>query len=198
MLGPKMAEKLLLHLYYECTRHKTAIPWDAIAHRFHPGSSGAAIVQHFNRLRKELIADGHLVPPVATKPGPGSASEANIRGYTRSFLEGDDITTTRPVFFDEDMPDLKFNIPNAYDCEADESMLDSPNNASSQELSQQELGSPPPLRAAYEAFEQGAMLRGPEYAAFLGAKGRGADDYDGDAATSFDSEVSAQRVSRSC
>ncbi|UKZ80514.1 hypothetical protein TrVFT333_008275 [Trichoderma virens FT-333] len=58
---PRMAEKLLLHIHYECARHKVNVPWDAIAHRLRPGSSGQAVLQHVNRLRKELLSEGHML-----------------------------------------------------------------------------------------------------------------------------------------
>lgn len=110
-----MAEKLMLHLHYECTRHKVAIPWDTIAHRLHPGSSGAAVVQHINRLRKELVSEGHLVPPVAQKPGTSSATDPNIRGYIREDMHGEDRESVRPVYFGEKVDDAKFNLPDAFD-----------------------------------------------------------------------------------
>lgn len=128
--GPRMAEKLLLHLHYECTRHKVAIPWDTIAHRLHPGSSGAAVVQHINRLRKELIGEGHLVPPVAQKPGTAISIDPTIRGYIRENMDGGDRETVRPVHFGEKVDDAKFNLPDAFGADAasdeDFSMPDSP------------------------------------------------------------------------
>lgn len=117
-VGPRMAEKLLLHLHYECTRHKVAIPWDTIAHRLHPGSSGAAVVQHINRLRKELISEGHLVPPVAQKPGAAVSIDPTIRGYIRQNMDGEDRETVRAVHFGEKVDDAKFNLPDAFGAEA--------------------------------------------------------------------------------
>ncbi len=111
-----MSEKLLLHLMYECSRHQVEIPWDAIAHRFHPGSSGSAIIQHLNRMRGTLIAEGHLVPPVPQKPGVRIHVDPNIRGYIRKYPENaDEQFTTRAVRFDEKIEDRKFNLPDAYD-----------------------------------------------------------------------------------
>lgn len=110
-----MAEKLLLQIHYECWRHKIQLPWDAIAHRLHPGSSGAAVLQHLMRLRRDLISEGHLVPPMPNKPGAGSTLDPEIRGYIRKYPEGRDRTTTRPVMFDESIDDLKFNLPDAFD-----------------------------------------------------------------------------------
>lgn len=48
-----------------------------------PGSSGEAITQRLMRLRKELVAEGHLVPPVAQKPG-GPIEDAAVRGLVRA------------------------------------------------------------------------------------------------------------------
>ncbi|KAK5997111.1 hypothetical protein PT974_02463 [Cladobotryum mycophilum] len=122
---PRMAEKVLLHLYYECTRHKVQIPWDAIAHRLRPGSSGAAIIQHINRLRRDLIAEGHLVPPIAQKTNSAAALDPKIRGYVRRDMDGDDRETTRAVMFDEKMDDPKLNLPDAY-LAHDDSQQDQP------------------------------------------------------------------------
>ncbi len=102
------------------------IPWDAIAHRFHPGSSGSALVQHLNRLRSTLIAEGHLVPPLAQKPGVRSQIDPTIRGYIRDEGESGDVYATRPVKFDEKIEDRKFNLPDAYD---------NPNGGSGQKVS---------------------------------------------------------------
>ncbi|KAH6610235.1 hypothetical protein Trco_000255 [Trichoderma cornu-damae] len=111
---PRMAEKLILHLHYECVRHKVNIPWDAIAHRLRPGSSGAAVLQHVNRLRKELLSEGHLVPPPAQKASPATPFDPSIRGYVRD-TASDDKHATRPVGFDEKMDDAKINLPDAFD-----------------------------------------------------------------------------------
>ncbi|KAK6447390.1 hypothetical protein FP744_10003640 [Trichoderma asperellum] len=111
---PRMAEKLILHLHYECVRHKVNIPWDAIAHRLRPGSSGAAVLQHVNRLRKELLAEGHMVPPPAQKASPLTPFDPSIRGYVRDPSE-DDKHATRAVGFDEKLDDAKINLPDALD-----------------------------------------------------------------------------------
>ncbi|PNP37887.1 hypothetical protein TGAMA5MH_10228 [Trichoderma gamsii] len=111
---PRMAEKLILHLHYECVRHKVNIPWDAIAHRLRPGSSGAAALQHVHRLRKELLAEGHMVPPPAQKASPLAPFDPSIRGYVRD-PSGDDKHATRAVRFDEKMDDAKINLPDAFD-----------------------------------------------------------------------------------
>lgn len=108
-----MAEKLLLHIQYECHRYKIDLPWESISHRLHPGSSGGAIMQHFNRLRSHLVAEGHLVPPVCQKPGTDGA-DVTVRGYIRRYPDSDDTVTTREVPFTEPMEDRKFNLPDAY------------------------------------------------------------------------------------
>jgi hypothetical protein len=109
-----MAEKLLLHLQYECTRHKIQLPWDAVAHRLHPGSSGAAVMQHLNRLRRELITEGHLVPPLPSRPSFCETSDMEVRGFIRD-LNVEERLATRPVRFDEHVEDRKFNLPDALD-----------------------------------------------------------------------------------
>jgi hypothetical protein len=111
-----MAEKLLLSIYYECARYKSEIPWDSIAHRFHPGSSGGAILQHLARLRNTLISEGHIVPPLCQKPGSRAVVDPAIRGYIRSTPEGaDDVYATRPVLYSEPIEDRRFNLPDAVD-----------------------------------------------------------------------------------
>ncbi|KAK7430575.1 hypothetical protein QQZ08_002867 [Neonectria magnoliae] len=111
---PRMAEKLLLHLQYECARYKIELPWNNIAHRLHPGSTGAAVNQHLARLRRELIAEGHLVPPMLPRPG-GAAVDHTIRGYVRKDEQGEDKLETRAVRFNERVDDRKFNLPDALD-----------------------------------------------------------------------------------
>lgn len=110
-----MAEKLLLHMYYECIRYKMSVPWDAIAHRLHPGSSGTAVVQYLNRMRRDLVSEGHLVPPMPQKPGTSSNVDPRIRGYVRKDPDSSDRETTRPVYYDEHIPDAKFNLPDGFD-----------------------------------------------------------------------------------
>jgi len=110
-----MAEKLLLHIMYECSRHRVEIPWDHVAHRLHPGSTGGAVVQHLNRLRANLIAEGHLVPPICQKPGSRVHVDPKIRGYLRKFPDSDDLATTRPVLYTEPLEDRRFNIPDSWD-----------------------------------------------------------------------------------
>lgn len=115
-----MAEKLLLHIQYECARHRSQVPWDAIAHRLHPGSSGAAVVQHLGRLRRELVAEGHLVPPMACRPGVKDNQDPEIRGFIRQDSGGGDQETVRPVRFDEHIEDRRVNLPASFADDEDE------------------------------------------------------------------------------
>jgi len=101
----------MLHLVYEATTRNIRLPWDNIAHRLHPGLSGNALLQRFQRLRRELIAEGHLVPPL---PGRGNSNmDPEIRGLTRLDRDGPDLETTRPVRFDEPWLAPAFNLPDA-------------------------------------------------------------------------------------
>lgn len=109
-----MAEKLLLHMQYECARHQVEMPWEKIAHRLNPGSSGGAIIQHLNRLRSTLIAEGHLVPPVCQRPNSNAPLDPAIRGFVRKYENTSDTVTTREVLFTEPMEDRKINLPDAF------------------------------------------------------------------------------------
>ncbi|KAL7937474.1 hypothetical protein V8C35DRAFT_331223 [Trichoderma chlorosporum] len=124
---PRMTEKLLLHLHFECIRHKVNIPWDTIAHRLRPGSSGQAVLQHVNRLRKELLSEGHMVPPPAHKSSPSTPYDPAIRGYVRD-PTSDDKHAIRVVGFDEKLDDAKINLPDAFDAleEDDDDFLAEP------------------------------------------------------------------------
>ncbi|KAH7040550.1 uncharacterized protein B0I36DRAFT_310970 [Microdochium trichocladiopsis] len=108
---PRMMEQAMLHLVYEATTRNIRLPWDNIAHRLHPGLSGNALLQRFQRLRRELIAEGHLVPPL---PGRGNSNtDPEVRGFTRLDRDGPDLETTRPVRFDEPWLAPMFNLPDA-------------------------------------------------------------------------------------
>lgn len=109
-----MFEKLLLALQYELSRYNYEIPWNNIAHRLHPGSSGSAVVQQLARLRSTLIAEGHVVPPVVQRPGSGVVVDPRLRGYVRSDPHGPDTLATRPVLFTEPMDDLREGLPDAF------------------------------------------------------------------------------------
>ncbi|KAK3387018.1 hypothetical protein B0H63DRAFT_447914 [Podospora didyma] len=112
---PRMMEKLVLSIIYESARHGCELPWDAIAHRLHPGASGSAVQQQMQRTRKKLIAEGHVVPPPVQKPGSSVIVDQTIRGYVRAHPNTNDLETIRPVYFDEDIEDRKFNLPDAYE-----------------------------------------------------------------------------------
>ncbi|CAG8952106.1 hypothetical protein HYFRA_00000844 [Hymenoscyphus fraxineus] len=84
---PRMMEKLLLHLQYECQREGIALPWAKVVHRLSPGSSGQAALQHLMKSRKHLLREGHMVPPLPGKSGPIS-EHYNIRGYVRKTPQG--------------------------------------------------------------------------------------------------------------
>ncbi|RYP90242.1 hypothetical protein DL770_003611 [Monosporascus sp. CRB-9-2] len=106
---PRMMEKCMLNFVYECMRSHLKIPWEQIAHRFHPGMSANALRQRFDRLRKELIAEGHLVPP-------NDISHASLyRGLVRANqnpIDGD-LKTTRMVRYEEPFLDSDFNLPDS-------------------------------------------------------------------------------------
>ncbi|KAM3152866.1 hypothetical protein ABEW05_006719 [Botrytis cinerea] len=103
---PRMMEKFILNMVYEFRRSEITIPWDKIAHRQRPGSSGAAAMQHVNKLREILITEGHLVPPPF---GKKNAFDPNIRGYIRD-MNSEDPKATRSVTWDEEIEDLKESL----------------------------------------------------------------------------------------
>ncbi|KAF8856307.1 hypothetical protein BDZ45DRAFT_478805 [Acephala macrosclerotiorum] len=79
--GPRMMEKLLLCIQYECHRDGLLIPWDKIVHRLNPGSSGPSAVQMLCKMREVLITEGHFIPPSLGKRS--MMIDPKIRGYTR-------------------------------------------------------------------------------------------------------------------
>ncbi|KAI0008453.1 hypothetical protein F4779DRAFT_618554 [Xylariaceae sp. FL0662B] len=108
---PRMIEKTFMYMMYECATRDIRLPWAEVANRLSPGMTGAALVQKFSRMRNELIAEGHLVPP---QPGPGNSNvEPRIRGHVRAFPDSDDLLTTVPVFFSEQWLHPEFNLPDA-------------------------------------------------------------------------------------
>ncbi|KAF4126437.1 hypothetical protein GMORB2_0173 [Geosmithia morbida] len=111
---PRMAEKLLLNLLFELGRVKTHIPWDVVAHRLHPGSSASAITQYTNRLRRDLLAEGHIVPPINGRNPTTTVPESEIRGWVRDESEGASQEAIRPVTYDEEMEDRKYPLPCSY------------------------------------------------------------------------------------
>ncbi|ESZ90074.1 hypothetical protein SBOR_9538 [Sclerotinia borealis F-4128] len=102
----RMMEKLILHIVFECRRAGINLPWDKIAHRLYPASSGAAAQQYINKMRDVLITEGHLVPPPL---GKKAVFDPSIRGYIRDMDAGDP-RTSRPVGWDEEIVDLKESL----------------------------------------------------------------------------------------
>lgn len=80
-----MMDKLVLHIQYECHLANVKIPWDKVAHRLNPGSSGPAIVQFLNKQRDVLVAEGHMIPPNMGKSK--AVYDDTIRGYVRDMAE---------------------------------------------------------------------------------------------------------------
>ncbi|KAJ2902367.1 proteinrelated to RNA-binding protein cabeza [Zalerion maritima] len=110
---PRMAEKLLLCVIYEVEKQaheanqenkfKTGlgtapggIPWSKVAQRISPGSSGSAIKQKLEKVRLQVLEEGHFVPPVASF-GIGATHDDKVRGYIEK-PNG----THRELLFDED------------------------------------------------------------------------------------------------
>ncbi|KAH7154992.1 hypothetical protein B0J13DRAFT_618478 [Dactylonectria estremocensis] len=150
---PRQNEKFLLHLVHALTQDKTDVPWDRIAHSMNPGSSGAALNQHLIRLRKELIAEGHLVPPPAQRPG-AAPIDRNIRGYVRKDQDGDDRYETRPVYFFERYEDRRFNLPDAFDLPGQDmtgSSQDDESDPESDEVSEAPLSQGPDSQASAQS-----------------------------------------------
>ncbi|TGO32590.1 hypothetical protein BHYA_0304g00080 [Botrytis hyacinthi] len=106
---PRMADKLIQCINYECRRRGLNIPWNDIAHRMDPGSSGAAAMQYVNKMREILIPEGHLVPPPFAKK---NTVNPNVRGYIRD-MNSDDPKATREVTWEEEIehPKESLDIP---------------------------------------------------------------------------------------
>lgn len=108
-----MIEKAFLHLLYECEIRNIDLPLDFVAHRLCPGATGEAMTQRAERLRKELIAEGHVVPPKAGKKGTNLNAE--IRGHIRKYPgDAKNLLETRDVLFTEPMEDVAHADPTAY------------------------------------------------------------------------------------
>ncbi|KAJ4262658.1 hypothetical protein NW757_000910 [Fusarium falciforme] len=105
---PRMSDKLLQVLVYECNRAKIRLPWDQVAHRLNPGSSGSSITQWLGRNRNDLIAEGHIVPPPLSP-----RADRTVRGVMRADLDGDDTTTTREVLFTEPLYHPEYSLCDA-------------------------------------------------------------------------------------
>ncbi|KAI1878974.1 hypothetical protein JX265_003151 [Neoarthrinium moseri] len=96
---PFILEKALLHLLYECDVQGIELPLDHVAHRLWPGATGEALRQRCERLRKEFVAAGHLVPPKIRR---GQEVSPLVRGVVRANQEDPtDLKTTRDVLFTE-------------------------------------------------------------------------------------------------
>ncbi|EPE07443.1 heat shock protein mitochondrial precursor [Ophiostoma piceae UAMH 11346] len=116
---PHMNDKLLLIMYYELARHQIEVPWDEVAHRLHPGSSGGAINQHLNRVRLDLAGKGHLVPPPIPKTnGSGFSTDPTVRGYMREDDEDTGSVKLVPVKYNHVWEDRKVNLPDGFDASA--------------------------------------------------------------------------------
>lgn len=87
-------------MIYELTRQGVAIPYDDIANRLDPGSSGNALIQALNKQRDQLLAEGHLIPPTAQRDDPLAGI---IRGYVRDFNQKCPFVS-RVVYWVERMP----------------------------------------------------------------------------------------------
>lgn len=108
-----MIEKAWLHMLYECEIRNIDLPLDFVAHRLYPGATGEALIQRTDRLRKELIAEGHLVPPKAGKKGTNL--DAKIRGHVRKYPgDADKLLQTRDVLFTEPMEDAQHADPTGF------------------------------------------------------------------------------------
>ncbi|EKD16335.1 hypothetical protein MBM_05629 [Drepanopeziza brunnea f. sp. 'multigermtubi' MB_m1] len=104
---PRMMEKLMLCVQYECHKAGIRIPWDEAVHRLNPGSSGPSAVQHLNKLRDTLVAEGHLIPPALGKVT--EADPAWLRGYARDHTKQTP-TATRSVPWNEALEHPKVNL----------------------------------------------------------------------------------------
>jgi hypothetical protein len=102
-----MMEKLMLHVQYECQRQGVQIPWDKVVHRLSPGSSGATAQQHLNKLRDQLVTEGHMVPPLIGKLGVPAPDAP--RGYIRD-MTSDDPHLTKEVFWSDHVEDRKESL----------------------------------------------------------------------------------------
>ncbi|ROW06427.1 hypothetical protein VMCG_04420 [Cytospora schulzeri] len=95
---PRMAQRLLLDIQYECARNNLDIRWDRIAHRMSPGSSSGDLHHYLRRMRQQLIAEGHVIPPQVGLGGCRAANNGlDARGFVRNVEDRADLTTTGPV-----------------------------------------------------------------------------------------------------
>jgi hypothetical protein len=102
-----MMDKLVLHIQYECHLAKIKLPWDKIAHRLSPGSSGPAIIQYLNKSRDVLVAEGHMIPPNMGKSK--AVYDPSIRGYVRD-MNAEIPTHVRLLPWNERYEDKKVSL----------------------------------------------------------------------------------------
>ncbi|KAK0122386.1 hypothetical protein ONS95_010626 [Cadophora gregata] len=105
--GPRMIDKLVLHIQYECHKQGVQIPWDSIVHRLNPGSSGPSATQMLNKLRDVLVTEGHMIPPVLGKAT--SPVDPTLRGYIRD-MDSPYPTKTKAVRWTDDVTDRKESL----------------------------------------------------------------------------------------
>ena len=110
-----MSEKFLLMIEFECSRQGVVVPWDDIAHRFHPGATAAGVLQHFARLRSVLAAEGHLIPPkLPTKKDRGPV-DSTIRGFVRVGIDNAGAILVRPLKYTQPFVHINSNRADAHD-----------------------------------------------------------------------------------
>ncbi|PQE09832.1 hypothetical protein CJF30_00010315 [Rutstroemia sp. NJR-2017a BBW] len=110
---PRMMEKVLLSLQYECLRAGIELPWQKVANRVCPGTSKDALLQRLVKVRSRMIAEGHLVPPPLHKrPATG---DRKLRGFIRDPTK-DNPYAIRAVGWAERINDRKesLTIPGVY------------------------------------------------------------------------------------
>jgi len=105
--GPRMLEKLLLHLVYECHRNDVKLPWDKVMARLAPGSSVDSALQQMNKTREIMITEGHMVPPLKSKRCV--PADPDVRGIIRD-MSSENPSATRTVNWTEDIEDLKRSL----------------------------------------------------------------------------------------
>ncbi|KAK2624210.1 hypothetical protein QTJ16_006160 [Diplocarpon rosae] len=105
--GPRMIEKLLLCLQYECHKAQINLPWDKAVHRLNVGSSGTSALQHLSKTRDQLTMEGHMTPPAL---GRNTADNpATLRGFTRD-MEAECANANRAVRWSEEVIHPKKNL----------------------------------------------------------------------------------------
>jgi len=99
-------EKVLAILRFECKKKGIEVPWDLVMRRLCPGATAQSLLQYLDKLRPQMLKEGHLVPPpLSSARTPGLE---NIRGYIEERF-GTEKTLIRAVGWDEQIEDRKFN-----------------------------------------------------------------------------------------